>query len=66
MFSFHSFLPDIYNEYRESNPFNIAKFFMVFVAAFGISFFVYFIPYFNYKLGILDSTGRVKLYKGFL
>ncbi len=55
-------MPDIYNEFRESNPFNVPKFFMVFISAFVYSCIIYFVPFFNFKYNIQDSSGRVKYF----
>ena len=54
-------IPDIYKEYRDSVPFNIGKFFFIFLSAFLYSIIVYFIPSFVFKYGYQDDSGRVRI-----
>ena len=52
-------IPDIYQEYRDSVPFHILKFFFVFVTALIYSMIVYFIPFYIFHYNFQDGTGRV-------
>lgn len=49
--------PDIFSEYRDSIPFNIVKFFLIFIVAVIFSLPCYLIPAFSFKYGMKNDTG---------
>ena len=53
--------PEIYKEYRDSNPFNLTKFFLVLFAGIAHSFLIYFIPLIIYQFQAVNSNGMVIL-----
>ena len=50
-------LPDIFSEYRDIIPFNILKFFLVFITAVLFSLATYFVPAYAFKYGVKDKNG---------
>lgn len=51
--------PEIYKDYRDSNPFNLAKFYKVLFAGIAHSLVIYFIPLIIYKFQAVDQSGMV-------
>jgi magnesium-transporting ATPase (P-type) len=51
-------IPDIYKEYRDSKPFNVPKFFFVFLVSILHSLIIYFLPFLAFSYGLVDSTGK--------
>ena len=49
--------PDIFSEYRDSIPFNIVKFFLIFIVSVIFSLPCYLIPAFSFKYGMKNDTG---------
>ena len=58
IFNPFSLLPDIYREYRDSNPFNEFKFFTVFFLGIVHSALFYVWGIYPFHYGITDSSGK--------
>jgi hypothetical protein len=54
------FTSDIYKEYRDSTPFTLIKFFLVFMGSLIYSLAIFFIPLIAFKYGIADEEGMVR------
>ena len=57
-----SFIPDIYKQNRDSQPFNSSKFLAVFLTGILIGMIVFYVPFFIFENGIVDQKGMVKYY----
>ena len=53
----HYLIPNIFKEYRDSIPFNLVKFFIIFFIGIIASLPIFFVPYFVCKLGIRNNDG---------
>ena len=53
-----SLLPNIYKEYRDSHPFNVTRYFTIFVLGIAHSALYYIWGMYAFKYGIVDSSGK--------
>ena len=51
--------PDIYKEFRESKPFNVIKFTVIYMIAFFVSIVLFVIPAYSFYHGFYDNRGYV-------